>query len=135
MGRDFTEAAAYAVDSREPCGPLSEELWNQSWAVLSGLLQGLQVIGGGEQRFLAEVPCGRMSDEDFGAAVQLATASPAWVDPSFFRCAIEREAPHEGFVLWSLLSVVAPMPEARSWVPSDITFTDERTLRRLRSFE
>ena len=118
---------------RDPCGPLSEELWNQAATPLSSFLEGMHSAAGQDrsmgQPLLAGVDCNQLGAEDFGAALHLATSAPDWTAPEFFRCALQREDV-ESFALWSVLSRIRGLEGARSLLPAR-EYRDERTLRRI----
>lgn len=122
-------------DAREPCGALSEQLWNTTRGSVDDAVNTLAAFGGDSRvELLADVDCDSLDEEHFGAAVHVATVAPAVVSHDFFRCAIRRESRHEEFPLWSLLSVIRGLPEARTWVPAS-DYRDDRTLRRLSALE
>lgn len=105
--------------SRETCGVLSEQLWNDSEIEVRGYLEGLHAAYGSRRApgrvLFADESCESMDDDSYGAALHVVSAAPDWVSESFFRCAIARET-DESFILFMLLRLAQAIPDAREWV-------------------
>jgi hypothetical protein len=130
------ENAAGSQDPRAPCGDLTEELWGRASDDVTGVLRAVRDLSGeGTGALLGamwrDTDCRAMSDRDFGAALHLASLAPAWTDPDFVACAVERESSRESFPLWAALDAATAVPGSGGWVQDD-SFHDDRTLRRVR---
>lgn len=91
-------------DPRARCGALTEEQWVQSSHYFETALRAVRELSGQASgdllgRMWANTDCTRLSDREFGAALQLTSLAPQWVHPDFIVCAIRSESHAEAFPL------------------------------------
>ncbi len=114
---------------------MSEALWVRTTPQMTAILRAMRDLAGenGDSLFGSiwrDVDCRSLSESDLGAALHLATLAPAWTDPDFLACVVERESGSEAFPLWSALDAALVVPGSGSWV-RDADYRDGRTLWRL----
>lgn len=121
------------ADPATVCAPASEQLWAISSDTVNGLIEAAAFVtqGGEPPRLLAATNCAEQDSRAFAASLHLASRAPAWTDPAFLRCAVERTSESEDFALWTALDASRHLPDQRAWL-GDRDFHDPRTLRRMR---